>query len=157
MTDPNWPSTRGAELLVAKLDRLSRDVAFIATLPKDKRPSFRVASMPHADKSQIYIYAALAEQERDFVSRRTKATLAASKAEGKVLGGLQDAAMKRNEAVEQNARHRAAKLLGVLRTMRQAGMSLREIAAGLARSGIMIARGGEWTAAQMSRSLIRTE
>ncbi|MBL9049312.1 MAG: recombinase family protein [Tabrizicola sp.] len=145
----------GAELLVAKLDRLSRDVAFIATLLKDKRLSFRVASMPHADKFQLHIYAALAEQERDFISRRTKAALATAKAKGKVLGGLRDTTMKRNEEVKRDAQRRATDLQGVLLPMRQAGKSLREIAAELSRLGVKTARGGEWTAAQVSRHLAR--
>lgn len=150
-------ASSSAELLVAKLDRLSRDVAFIATLLKDKRLSFRVASMPHADKFQLHIYAALAEQERDFISRRTKAALAAAKAKGKVLGGLRDATMKRNEAVKRNAQRRATDLQGVLLPMRQAGKSLREIAAELAHLGIKTARGGDWTAAQVSRHLARLD
>lgn len=145
----------GAELLVAKLDRLSRDVAFIAALLKDKRLSFRVASMPHADKFQLHIYAALAEQERDFISRRTKAALAAAKAKGRVLGGLRDETMKRNEVVKQDAQRRATDLKGVLLPMRQAGKPLREIAAELARLGVKTARGGEWTAAQVARYLSR--
>ncbi len=145
----------GAELLVAKLDRLSRDVAFVATLLKDKRLSFRVASMPHADKFQLHIYAALAEQERDFISRRTKAALAAAKAKGKVLGGLRDATMKRNDVVKQDAQRRAVDLQGVLLPMRQAGKSLREIAGELSRLGIKTARGGDWTAIQVSRHLSR--
>lgn len=145
----------GAELLVAKLDRLSRDVAFIATLLKDKRLSFRVASMPHADKFQLHIYAALAEQERDFISRRTKAALAAAKAKGKVLGGLRDTTMKRNEVVKEDAQRRADNLSGVLLPMRQAGKTLREIAAELSRLGIKTARGGDWTATQVARHLSR--
>lgn len=145
----------GAELLVAKLDRLSRDVAFIATMLKGKRLSFRVASMPHADKFQLHIYAALAEQERDFISRRTKAALAAAKAKGKTLGGLRDKTMKRNEVVMEQAQRRADDLRGVLLPMRQAGKSLREIAAELSRLRVKTARGGEWTAAQVSRHLSR--
>lgn len=145
----------GAELLVAKLDRLSRDVAFIATLLKDKRLSFRVASMPHADKFQLHIYAALAEQERDFISRRTKAALAVAKSKGKILGGLRDITMKRNEVVKREAQRRATDLQGVLLPMRQAGKSLREIAAELSRLEIKTARGGDWTAAQVSRHLSR--
>lgn len=147
----------GAELLVAKLDRLSRDVAFIATMLKDKRVSFRVASMPHADKFQLHIYAALAEQERDFISRRTKAALAAAKAKGKVLGGLRDTTMKRNKVVKQDAQRRATDLQGVLLPMRQAGKSLREIAAELSRLGVKTARGGEWTAAQVQRMIHRIQ
>ena len=58
----------GATLLVAKLDRLSSSVAEIAKLFEDKSLDFRVATMPHADKFQLHVYAALAEQERDFNS-----------------------------------------------------------------------------------------
>jgi DNA invertase Pin-like site-specific DNA recombinase len=145
----------GAQLLVAKLDRLSRDVAFIATMLKDKRLSFRVASMPHADKFQLHIYAALAEQERDFISRRTKAALAAAKAKGKTLGGLRDKTMKRNEVVMEQAQRRADDLRGVLLPMRQAGKSLREIAAELSRLRVKTARGGEWTGMQVKRALER--
>ena len=76
-----------ATLLVSKLDRLSRKVSYIASLMEDKKLNFRVASMPHADKFQLHIYAALAEQERDFISTRTKAALASVKAKGTLLGG----------------------------------------------------------------------
>ena len=64
-----------ATLLVSKLDRLSRRVSFIAKVMEDKQLSLTVASMPNADKFQLHIYAALAEQERDFISVRTKAGL----------------------------------------------------------------------------------
>ncbi|MGY2992884.1 recombinase family protein [Mesorhizobium sp. URHB0026] len=77
----------GAELLVAKLDRLSREVAFIATLMKDKKVRLRVAQMPNADPFQLHLYAAMAEQERKFISERTKAALKAARAQ---LGGLRD-------------------------------------------------------------------
>ena len=66
----------GAELLVAKLDRLSRKVSHLSALMDDPKVKLRVASMPNADKFQLHIYAALAEQERDFISIRTKAALA---------------------------------------------------------------------------------
>lgn len=111
--------------------------------------------MPHADKFQLHIFAALAEQERDFISGRTKAVLAAAKAKGKVLGRLRDTPMKRNEVVKQDAQRRAMDLQGVLLPMRQAGKSLREIPAELSRLGVKTARGGEWTAAQVSRHLAR--
>lgn len=68
----------GATLVVAKLDRLSRDVADISALMKSV--SFKVATMPEADSFQLHIYAALAEQERKFISQRTKEGLAALKA-----------------------------------------------------------------------------
>ena len=75
-----------AVLVVAKLDRLSRKVSFIASLMEDKELEFRVAQMPFADKFHLHIYAALAEQERDFISARTKAALAAAKQRGVRLG-----------------------------------------------------------------------
>ena len=62
-------------LLIQKICRISRRVSFIASLIEDKDLDFKVASMPFADKFQLHIYAALAEQERDFISSRTKAAL----------------------------------------------------------------------------------
>lgn len=67
----------GALLVVAKLDRISRDVEHIAGLIK--RVSFKVATMPDADAFQLHIYAALAQQEREFISQRTKDALASLK------------------------------------------------------------------------------
>ena len=87
----------GAELLVSKLDRLSRRVSFIAALMEEKKLTLRVASMPTADSFQLHIYAALAEQERNFISLRTKAALAEAKSRGQKLGGMRDKTMKRNE------------------------------------------------------------
>ena len=82
-----------ATLLVAKLDRLSRDVELIAGVIK--RCDLIVASMPNADKFQLHIYAALAEQEREFISVRTKAALAEAKAKGVKLGGSRPEAATR--------------------------------------------------------------
>ncbi|QFT74016.1 recombinase family protein [Ruegeria sp. THAF33] len=147
----------GAELLVAKLDRLSRKVSFIATLMDDKKLSLRVASMPHADKFQLHVYAALAEQEREFISKRTKAALQAAKARGQKLGGVRDATMKRNEAVKANAAARAEKLRGLVLPLRDAGRSLREIAGELDKAGVATARGGAWSAAQVKRIIERLE
>ena len=70
----------GAELLVAKVDRLSRKVSHLAALMDDPKVKLRVASMPAADKFALHIYSALAEQERDFISTRTKAALAGREA-----------------------------------------------------------------------------
>ncbi|WP_171134935.1 recombinase family protein [Ruegeria sp. HKCCD7221] len=147
----------GAELLVAKLDRLSRKVSFIATLMDDKKLSLRVASMPHADKFQLHVYAALAEQEREFISKRTKAALQAAKARGQKLGGMRDATMKRNEAVRANAVARAEKVRGLVLPLRDAGRSLRAIAEELDKAGVATARGGAWSAAQVKRIIERLE
>jgi DNA invertase Pin-like site-specific DNA recombinase len=104
----------GAELLVAKLDRLSRKVSFIATVMEDRKVRLRVASMPNADNFQLHIYAALAEQEREFISLRTKAALAVAKANGTKLGGLKDATGQRNMAVQKEARRRAERVAKVV-------------------------------------------
>lgn len=145
----------GAELLVAKLDRLSRKVSFIATLMDDPKVRLRVASMPHADKFQLHIYAALAEQEREFISLRTKAALAEAKARGVKLGGLRDATGKRNAAVQAQAARNAQRIAGVVEPLRERGKTLREIAAALDSAGVPTARGGTWQASQVKRLLER--
>ncbi|MHA7827060.1 MAG: recombinase family protein [Roseovarius sp.] len=145
----------GATLLVSKLDRLSRKVSAIATLMEDKRVKFRVAQMPYADNFQLHIYAALAEQEREFISARTKAALAAAKARGQSLGGMRDKTMKRNVAIKANAAARAQKVAGIVLPLREAGKPLREIAAYLNRAGVQTARGGQWQASQVKRVLDR--
>lgn len=71
----------GATLVVAKLDRLSRDVEHIAGLMK--RVIFKVATMPNADAFQLHIYAALAQQEREFIAQRTTSALATLKTNAK--------------------------------------------------------------------------
>jgi DNA invertase Pin-like site-specific DNA recombinase len=75
-----------AKLCIAKLDRLSRNLAFIATL-MDSGVEFVATDNPHANKLTIHILAAVAEHEREAISQRTKAALAAAKARGKKLGG----------------------------------------------------------------------
>ncbi len=145
----------GAELLVAKLDRLSRKVSFIANLMDDPKVRLRVASMPSADKFQLHIYAALAEQEREFISARTKAALAEAKANGVKLGGLRDATGQRNAMVQQRAKERADRVSGIILPLREQGASLRAIADTLNRSGVSTARGGQWQASQVQRTLRR--
>lgn len=147
----------GAELLIAKLDRLSRKVSFIAALMDDKKLALRVASMPHADKFQLHIYAALAEQEREFISIRTKAALKEAKAKGVKLGGLRDKTMQRNQALQTNAKRRADKVAGLILPLRDAGKSLRAIADELNKAGVKTARGGVWQASQVKRTLERLE
>lgn len=148
--------TKGAELLVAKLDRLSRKVSFIAGLIEDKSLFLKVASMPYADKFQLHIYAALAEQERDFISARTKAALKAAKARGVKLGGLRDKTMKRNAAIQDKANTEAEKLMKVIKPLREAGQTLASIASSLNENGVLTSRGGTWTAKQVSRVLERS-
>ena len=147
----------GAELLVAKLDRLSRKVSFIANLMEDRKVSLRVAAMPSADKFQLHIYAALAEQEREFISIRTKGALVEAKARGVKLGGLRDKTGKRNAAVQANAKERAERVAGIILPLRSQGATLREIAATLNMSGVVTARGGNWQASQVQRTLQRLD
>ncbi len=145
----------GAELLVAKLDRLSRRVSFIAALMDDPKVRLRVASMPNADKFQLHIYAALAEQERDFISKRTKAALQMAKERGVKLGGLRDKTMKRNEAIQRKAKAEAEKVMKVIGPLREAGQTLMTIAATLNDMEVRTSRGGNWTATQVKRVLER--
>lgn len=145
----------GATLLVSKLDRLSRKVSAIAALMEDKQITIRVAQMPYADNFQLHIYAALAEQERQFISARTKSALAQAKARGTNLGGLRDKTMKRNAAIQANAAARAEKVSGIVVPLREAGKALREIADHLNQAGVKTARGGRWQASQVKRVLDR--
>ncbi|WP_299195108.1 recombinase family protein [uncultured Litoreibacter sp.] len=145
----------GAELLIAKLDRLSRRVSVISSIMEDPKVNLRVAAMPMADKFQLHIYAALAEQERDFISIRTKAALKEAKAKGVKLGGLRDATGRRNVAIQAEALARAKKVAGLIVPMREAGATLRQIANALNKSGVETARGGKWRANQVSRVLER--
>lgn len=144
-----------ATLLVAKLDRLSRKVSTIAAFMDDKRLNFRVATMPHADKFQLHIYAALAEQEREFISLRTKAALREAKERGVVLGGMRDATMRRNVVLKANADDRASKFAGVVLPLVEAKASLRTIAAALNEAGLKTPRGSSWHAISVKRLVER--
>lgn len=145
----------GAELLISKLDRLSRKVSFIAKLMDDKRVKFRVACMPHADKFQLHIHAALAEMERDFISARTKAALASAKARGVQLGGMRDATMKRNDAAKAKADRFAETVMPIIKGLRDSGGSLQSIADSLNTAGKLSPRGGQWNATTVKRVIER--
>jgi DNA invertase Pin-like site-specific DNA recombinase len=145
----------GAELLVSKLDRLSRKVSQIAALMDDKALKIRVAAMPHADKFQLHIYAALAEQERDFISLRTKQALAAAKARGVQLGGLRDKTMKRNEAAKQAADAAADRVASIVLPMRESGASYQKIADALNAANVPTPRGKKWAAMSVKNAADR--
>ena len=133
----------GQILLVSKLCRLSRDAAFVLTLMKDTSVRFRVATMPSADNFQLGIYALLNQQEREQISARTKAALAAAKARGVKLGNPQN--LKRtNEKRRQLALERAQQLASVVVPLRQAGQTLQQIADALNGMGLKTARGGHF-------------
>ncbi len=152
----------GAKLVIAKLDRLSRDVAFLANLQKSGI-EFVCADMPTANKLTIHILAAVAEEERRMISARTKAALEAAKARGTKLGGFrghvatEDARAKATASLTSGADEYASRVRPAIERIRQdnPGASLRTIAAELEGRGIATRRGGKWTAAQVSRIMGR--
>ena len=146
----------GATLLVAKLDRLSRRVSFIASLLEVKGLEFKVACMPNADKFQLHIYAALAEQEREFISQRTKAGLARAKERGVKLGGLRGGTAKANLARQQKATVDAERLRGVLAPLKSGGATLKAMAAALESAGVKTSTGqSTWAPMQVKRAIDR--
>jgi len=145
-----------AELLVAKLDRLSRKVSFISKTMEEA--VIRVATMPTADPFQMHIYAALAEKERQFISERTKAALASAKAKGTKLGGYRAGSLdKRVAALKQAADDDAKRVISIIGPLRASNMTLRQIADELQKQGIRTPRGGAWTAMQVKRTLDRAD
>lgn len=145
----------GATLLVAKLDRLSRRVSFIAGLLEVKGLQFKVASMPQADKFQLHIYAALAEQEREFISARTKAGLAAARERGVQLGGLRPGTRTRNDEAKAKADAGAGRLRPVLAAMQAQGSTLRQMADALAAAGTTTRSGRPLSASGVKNQLQR--
>jgi DNA invertase Pin-like site-specific DNA recombinase len=146
-------------VVVAKLDRLSRDVAFIAGLMAQRVP-FIVAELgADPDPFMLHLWAALAEKERAMISQRTRDALARAKANGKRLGNrtnLAEAQAGGRQVQVDQAQQRAANVLPVIREIQGAGCStLREVAAVLNRRGIQTPRGGSWTAMSVKRVLDR--
>ena len=140
-------------ILVSKLDRISRRVSFIASLIEDKSLDFKVAQMPLADKFQLHIYAALAEQEADFISKRTKAAIREAKARGTRLGAPIHHIKKLAKARQDKAVQEAQKISGVIVPLREQGSSLREICNTLNTSGITTSRGTSFHPSLVSRML----
>jgi len=152
----------GAVLLIAKLDRLARNVAFIANL-LEAGVEIAAADMPEANRFLLHVMAAVAEHEAQAISDRTKAALAAAKARGVKLGWAMpdrkaeqhQAAKKGAEINAQKADQHAANVLPVIRQIAAGGASLREIAAELNDRGIKTARGGLWYATTIRNILAR--
>src|SRR5258708_10497621 len=127
-----------AKLVIAKLDRLSRNLAFIATL-MDRGVVFVGVDNPHATKLTIHILAAVAQHEREIISARTSAALKAAKARGKRLGNpkLSDARRHAAAARTESADRYSANVLPVIREIQRSGIkSLRGIARALAARGV---------------------
>ena len=156
----------GAMLLTAKLDRLSRNAAFLLTL-RDSGVRFVAADMPEANDLTVGIMALVAEQEREAISRRTRETLAAAKARGVRLGNPNGAAALRRaglggaplrETITDNADRHAEDLRTLVDEIRGGGAtSLRHIAAELNRRGILTRRGGRWHVSTVMNLLARLE
>lgn len=148
-----------ATLLVAKLDRLARNVAFISAL-MESGVKFVAVDLPQANELTVHIMAAMAEYESKAISFRTKAALAAAKARGTKLGGrrwdLETVAHVGRQAalmVRQETRQRYVQdVLPMIREKCGHGAkSLREIAAALNAEGTPAPRGGKWSAVQVLR------
>lgn len=146
-------------VVVAKLDRLSRDVAFIAGLMAQRVP-FIVAELgADADPFMLHVYAALAEKERAMIAARTKAALDGLKAKGAKLGNrtnLSEAGTKGVASIKAGADEFAANVLPLIRDMQSRGLSHRAIADELNVRRVRTARDGSWSATQVQRVLART-
>lgn len=153
----------GATLVIAKLDRLSRNAAFLLTL-RDSGVKFIACDMPEANDLTVGIMALVAQQEREAISRRTKDALAVAKARGVKLGNPNGAAaLKRagkggaalRATVSANADRHAQDLAGVVASIRAEGYtSLRAVEAELNARGMRTRRGGRWHVSNV-RNLLR--
>jgi DNA invertase Pin-like site-specific DNA recombinase len=153
----------GAKLVIAKLDRLARNVAFVSAL-MDAGIEFEAVDFPQANRLTVHILAAVAEHEAKAISERTKAALAAAKRRGVELGGYRAGAKLTAKARQagcaaraERADKKAADYAPVIRELQAAGVtSLAGIAAALNERGIPTANGqGTWQAVQVSRVLAR--
>ncbi len=161
-----------ATLVVAKLDRLARNVAFLSALMDSKVP-FVACDNPHANRLTLHILAAVAEAEALAISQRTKAALAAAKARGQLLGsarpghwdGLEEkrlAALEKARAVatrvvSAKATEAYADLAPAVAELRGKGLSLAGIADELNTQGHTTRRGRPWNPVQVARVLQRAE
>jgi len=156
----------GARLVIAKLDRLSRNVAFLAAL-QESGARFTAADMPEADEFTVHILAAVAQRERKLISERTKAALAAAKARGIKLGNPNGARSIRLaakgttaavNAVRRNAEARVSEYAEVVDDVRNAGIrSLQGLARELNARGIITPRGGKWHASSVRNLVARLD
>ena len=154
----------GATLTIAKLDRLSRNAAFLLAL-RDSGVRFIAADMPEANDFTVGIMALVAQQEREAIGKRTREALQAAKARGARLGNPNGAtalrrAQKGNEAILRaiaaNADAFARDLQPVVEEIRHGGhVSLRAIAHELNNRGVVTRRGGRWHVSNVKNLLLR--
>jgi hypothetical protein len=142
--------------LIARLDRLARNVAFLAKL-MDGDVEFQALDLPGANRLTLHVMAAIAENEARLTSERTKAALAAARARGTRLGtpaNLDDHARRRSlYARRSQAADRYRLVAPLVVAWRKQGLSLPKIAANLTQLRAELARGGKWTPIQVSRVL----
>jgi DNA invertase Pin-like site-specific DNA recombinase len=147
-------------VVVAKLDRLSRDVAFIANLMTQWVPFVSVELGADADPFMLHLYAVLAEKERALISERIRAALAAKKAQGALLGNrtnLAEARQKGQETIQKGADALAANVVPIIEQIKASGAtSFQAIAEALNARGIRTARDGAWYAST-ARNIINRE
>jgi DNA invertase Pin-like site-specific DNA recombinase len=146
-------------VVVSKLDRLSRDVAFVSGLMAQRVP-FIVAELGRdADPFMLHLYAALAEKERRLISERTKAALAAKRASGHRLGNPRniDVAGVLGRTTQTAAADQFVEgLMPVVQAIRSSGVAtLEAITVALNQRGIRSARGGRWHASSVANLLAR--
>ncbi|MBV8593927.1 MAG: recombinase family protein [Caulobacteraceae bacterium] len=142
-----------AVLVIAKLDRLARNVAFIAAL-MESGVEFVAADMPTANRLTLHIMAAFAEHEREAISRRTREALAAAKARGVKLGAYGAVLAQRNKEIAlRNLAQTAPRIV----QLKAEGLSLRRIASVMNGSGALSPCGGKWCATNVRRALGRLQ
>lgn len=150
----------GAKLVIARLNRLSRNAAFLLNL-RDSGVDFVAADMPNANSMTVGVMALVAQEEREAISRNTKAALRAAKARGQRLGNPNGAAALRRadrgntdavEAVKARADARAHAIVDVLEELERRGFTtLQAIADELNRRGIETPRKGRWHVTSVAR------
>ena len=145
-----------AVLVIAKLDRLARSVAFISNLMASG-VEFTAADMPQANRLTVHIMAAVAEHEREMIAQRTKAALAAAKARRTRLGNPRPDMAAARAVASGNATQFRAAIRPQIETLHAEGWSLRQIAAELNARGISSARNRSWHAASVRGILLSAE
>ena len=147
-----------AHIVVAKLDRLGRNVAFISSLMESKVP-FIVAQLgKETDPFMLHLYAALSEKERELISTRTKAALKVLKDKGVQLGNqtnLDEARLKGHATNREKAADFAENVLPMIQQMRDNGATLPTIADKLNSLGVKTRRGGAWYPSTVANILKR--
>ena len=144
----------GSHLLVQKVDRLSRDVEFIAKLVKDKNLIIRVANLPNADNFQIHLFAALGSAEREFISQRTKSAMAAAKSKGQKFGNpnlieMNKTRVRRSKTFAQGISH-------IILPLRNRGMTYQQIASTINSMGLKTTKGCAFHPIQVKRIVDRS-